>query len=368
MSPTELHIQPTVAHHKDRPFLVAGPCSAESEEQVHRTVRELVEHTKVDVIRAGVWKPRTRPGSFEGIGTPALKWLDDARKAFGIPLATEVANAEHVEWALKHDIEYLWLGARTTVNPFYVQEIADALRGTDRKVWVKNPLHPDIGLWIGALERINRAGIQDMAAVHRGFFAYESKPYRNEPKWEISLEMRRLAPSLPILCDPSHIAGTPALIGEVSQTALDLNMDGLMIESHWNPKGALSDAQQQVTPGELGRIMSHLVLRSSSSTDALFLSKLKQLRERIDEIDSELIDVLAKRIRVVEELGAFKKEKNVAVFQLDRWFEILETRKDWGEDQNLYRELVEELFKLIHKYSIRTQTDMTHRVDEEAHS
>lgn len=368
MSPTELHVSSTLPNKADRPFIVSGPCSAESEEQVHKTIAELVEHVQPDVIRAGVWKPRTRPGSFEGIGTPALKWLDDARKEFGIPIATEVANAQHVEWALKHDIEYLWLGARTTVNPFYVQEIANALRGTDRKVWVKNPLHPDIGLWIGALERINRAGITDMAAVHRGFFAYESKPYRNEPKWEMSLEMRRLAPSLPILCDPSHIAGNPALIGEVSQTALDLNMDGLMIESHWNPTIALSDAQQQVTPEHLGRIVNSLVLRSSSSEDAVFLSKLRELRERIDGIDAELIEVLSRRLRVVEEIGAFKKEKNVAVFQLDRWFEILETRKDWGEEKELYRELVEELFKLIHKHSIRTQTDMTQRVEDDLKS
>lgn len=365
MSPTELHVEPSVAQGKERPFLVAGPCSAESEEQVHQTIAELVKHARVDVIRAGVWKPRTRPGSFEGIGTPALRWLDEARQEFGLPLATEVANAEHVEWALKHDIEYLWLGARTTVNPFYVQEIANALKGTDRKVWVKNPLHPDIGLWIGALERVNRSGITDMAAIHRGFFAYDSKPYRNEPKWELAIEMRRLVPDLPILCDPSHIAGTPGLISEVSQTALDLNMDGLMIESHWNPSLASSDAQQQVTPRRLGEIMSGLVLRDTSSEDALFLSKLKTLRERIDEIDGELIEVLARRIRVVEEIGAFKKDRNVAVFQLDRWFEILETRSDWGEEQSLYRELVEELFKLIHKHSVRTQTDMTHRVEED---
>lgn len=365
MSPTELHVEPSLPSRSDRPFLVAGPCSAESEEQVHRTIAELVTHAAPDVIRAGVWKPRTRPGSFEGIGTPALRWLDDARKTFGLPMATEVANAEHVEWALEHDIEYLWLGARTTVNPFYVQEIANALRGTDRKVWVKNPLHPDIGLWIGALERINRVGITDMAAIHRGFFAYESKPYRNEPKWEMSLEMRRLAPSLPILCDPSHIAGSTALIGEVCQTALDLNMDGLMIESHFDPTAALSDAQQQVTPEQLGKIMKNLVLRSSSSEDVVFLSKLRELRERIDEIDAELLEVLARRLRVVEEIGTFKKDKNVAVFQLDRWFEILESRQDWGEEHQLYRELVEELFKLIHKHSVRTQTDMTQRVEDD---
>ncbi len=364
MRASKLHVDPTVARRADRPFLVAGPCSAESEEQVYRTIAGLLQNTGIDVIRAGVWKPRTRPGSFEGIGTPALKWLEEAQKEFGIPLATEVANAEHVEWALKHEIEYLWLGARTTVNPFYVQEIANALRGTDRKVWVKNPLHPDIGLWVGALERLNCVGITDMAAIHRGFFAYESKPYRNEPKWEMSLEMRRLAPGIPILCDASHIAGTPTLIGEVSQTALDLNMDGLMIESHWDPAVALSDAQQQVTPGQLGNIMKELVLRSSSSEDTVFLSKLKQLREQIDGIDAELLEVLSRRLRIVEEIGMFKREKNVTIFQLDRWFEILETRKDWGNEHALYREMVEELFKLIHKHSVRTQADMTHRVNE----
>jgi chorismate mutase len=357
LSPAELHIKSNALFAKktDEPFLIAGPCSAESRIQVLETGRAIAEKGDASIFRAGVWKPRTRPGSFEGIGEPALAWLQELKAETGMPVATEVANADHVEACLKNNIDYLWIGARTTVNPFYVQEIAEALRGVDIPVMVKNPLHPDIGLWIGALERFNQCGIKQLMAIHRGFYSYEAAPYRNEPKWDLAIKLKRWMPELPIICDPSHIAGTTELISEVSQTALDLGMDGLMIETHQNPSLALSDAKQQLTPDSLSALMNNLVLRKSDFDDTVHLEKLRIIRNHIDGLDEKLLSLLAERLALVSEIGAIKKENNVMIFQLKRFFEILKTRKGMGDDLGLPKDLVHELFELIHKHSINIQ-------------
>jgi chorismate mutase len=338
------------------PFLIAGPCSIESEEQLMNTARAIAAGGKASVLRAGVWKPRTRPGSFEGLGAVSLNWLQQVKQETGLRVATEVANAYHVEEALKHDIDILWLGARTTVNPFYVQEIAEALRGSKIPVMVKNPIHADMGLWIGALERLNKVGIEQLAAIHRGFHSYESAPYRNQPKWEMVIELRSLVPELPIICDPSHIAGDRKLIAAVSQIALDLNLDGLMIESHCDPDKALSDAKQQITPNALDQIVDGLQLRESSSDDMTYMKRISELRDVIDNLDADLLKLISKRMDLVSEIGIYKRENNVSIFQLQRFFEILRTRKDLADDMDLSPKLIHELFELIHKHSIRIQT------------
>ncbi len=340
------------------PYIIAGPCSAESEEQVLKTAKALKDTGSVHAFRSGVWKPRTRPGSFEGIGAPALAWLQKVKSEIGLPVMVEVGNTQHIDAALKAGIDQLWVGARTTVNPFYVQEMAEALRGVDIPVLIKNPIHPEIGLWIGAIERFQSAGIKQLAAIHRGFFTYESAPFRNEPKWELAIELKHMAPEVPILCDPSHIAGKPSLIAEVCQTALDLNFDGLMIESHIAPEKALSDKEQQITPETLKALLDQLVLRTPSSDNVIFQQHLTQLRAQIDEIDHELLRVLAKRMLLAAEIGRYKQENNVTIFQLERWFEILESRKAWGTDLGLVEKFVYELYQLIHKNSIRVQTEL----------
>lgn len=357
MSPAELHIKPTdlLKNTKQKPLLIAGPCSAESKIQVLETGRAIAQKGYASIFRAGVWKPRTRPGSFEGIGETALGWLNDLKAETGLPVATEVANAYHVEACLKNEIDYLWIGARTTVNPFYVQEIAEALRGVDIPVMVKNPLHPDIGLWIGALERFNQCGIKQLMAIHRGFYSYEAAPYRNEPKWDLAIKLKRWMPELPIICDPSHIAGKTELVTEVSQTALDLGMEGLMIETHQNPSAALSDAKQQITPDELSILMNSLVLRKSDFDDTEHLEKLRIIRSHIDGLDEKLLELLAERLVLISEIGTIKKEHNVMIFQLKRFFDILKTRKRMGDDLGLSKDLVHELFELIHKHSINKQ-------------
>lgn len=337
------------------PYIIAGPCSAESEEQVMQTAKALKETGNISAFRSGIWKPRTRPGSFEGIGEQALAWLQKVKKELNIPVITEVGNAQHIEAALKADIDMLWIGARSTVNPFYIQEMAEALKGVDIPVFVKNPIHPEIGLWIGALERFQAAGISNIAAIHRGFYTYESAPFRNEPKWEVAIELRHLAPDVPIICDPSHIAGKPELLKEVCQTALDLNFDGLMIETHMDPSKALSDKEQQITPSFLKTLLDSLILRDPSSDNAEFQKHLNTLRQQIDEIDQELLKVLSKRMLIAAEIGQYKRDNNVAIFQLQRWFEILDSRKDWGKNQGLAEKFIYELYQLIHKNSIRVQ-------------
>lgn len=346
-------------HEFTKPLIIAGPCSAESQEQLLATAKGLED--KATIFRAGVWKPRTRPNSFEGVGPKALEWLKVVKQETSLKVATEVANAQHVEACLKADIDVLWLGARTTVNPFYVQEIAEALRGVDVKVMIKNPLHPELSLWMGATERLNQVGVSQLSAIHRGFFTLEKSAFRNEPKWEIPIKLKRLVPELPIICDPSHISGAPQMLSEVSQTAMDLNMDGLMIETHYNPSVALSDAQQQITPKELGVLLDNLILRTSTNANTEFRTLLNNLRTEIDAIDKKLVDIVGQRTEIVREIGRYKKENAVTILQIERWFEILKSRKDWGHDTNLDPQMVGELFELIHKHSVLTQTHILNK-------
>jgi chorismate mutase len=340
----------------DRPLIISGPCSAESEEQVLSTAKALAALNRVHVLRAGVWKPRTRPSAFEGMGRPALAWLRAAQEATGLPTAIEVANSRHVEQALAAGISILWIGARTSANPFAVQEIADALKDTDVPILVKNPVNPDLELWIGALERINKAGITKLGAIHRGFSAFERTRYRNKPNWEIPIELKRRVPGLPIICDPSHICGNTELLQAVSQTALDLNFDGLMIESHICPEKALSDAKQQLTPAGLETLLKNLVFRHESITDVLTRTKLVELREKIDKIDRDILEIMADRMSVAEEIGRYKKDNNVTILQSSRWDEIVRNRMKVGLEKNLTAEFVHRLFEIIHKESIHHQS------------
>lgn len=337
-----------------KPYLIAGPCSAESENQL-LTIAKAVEGT-ADIFRAGVWKPRTKPNSFEGIGKDALSWLKTIQQETSLKVVTEVATAKHVELCLESGVDMLWIGARTTVNPFYVQEIAEALRGVDIPVFVKNPIHPELGLWLGAFERLHKVGVKQLAAIHRGFYSYEKVAFRNDPKWEIPIKLREEIRDLPIICDPSHIAGKAALVGDIAQTAMDINLDGLMIETHHNPSAALSDAEQQVTPKELNNIMNNLVLRDTKLRDEEFKGRLLNFRNQIDNFDTKIIELLDNRKQVVEHIANFKNENKLTIFQIDRWFEILNTRKENANLLGVDEQMVEEIFALIHKYSILTQT------------
>jgi len=337
-----------------KPYLIAGPCSAESENQL-LTIAKAVEGT-VDVFRAGVWKPRTKPNSFEGVGKEALSWLKTIQQETSLKVVTEVATAKHVELCLESGVDMLWIGARTTVNPFYVQEIAEALRGVDVPVFVKNPIHPELGLWLGAFERLHKVGVKQLAAIHRGFYSYERVAFRNDPKWEIPIKLREEIRDLPILCDPSHIAGKAALVEDIAQTAMDINLDGLMIETHHNPSVALSDAEQQVTPIELNSIMNNLVLRDTKLRDEEFKGQLLNFRNQIDNFDTKIIELLNNRKQVVEHIANFKNENRLTIFQIERWFEILNTRKENANLLGVDEQMVEEIFALIHKYSILTQT------------
>ncbi len=340
----------------EKPLLISGPCSAETEAQVKHTARALATHTPVKILRAGIWKPRTRPDSFEGIGAEALPWLREAGKENGLLTATEVATAEHVELCLHAGIDILWIGARTTANPFSVQEIADALRGKDVPVFVKNPVNPDFSLWVGALERINRAGIRRIAAVHRGFSSFDVSQYRNKPMWEMAIELKRQLPQLAVICDPSHMAGRRELIAGLAQKALDLDMDGLMIETHPDPDTAWSDAAQQLTPEALALLLQTLKVRSSDSSDRLFYDKLEALRARIDDLDEQVLRLLAARMEIAQQIGEYKYENDVTIFQLQRWQEIVKTRSEWGADLGLDSDFLQRYLLLIHKESIRLQT------------
>ena len=337
-----------------KPYLIAGPCSAESENQL-LTIAKAVEGT-ADIFRAGVWKPRTKPNSFEGIGKDALSWLKTIQQETSLKVVTEVATAKHVELCLESGVDMLWIGARTTVNPFYVQEIAEALRGVDIPVFVKNPIHPELGLWLGAFERLHKVGVKQLAAIHRGFYSYEKVAFRNDPKWEIPIKLREEIRDLPIICDPSHISGKAALVEDIAQTAMDINLDGLMIETHHNPSVALSDAEQQVTPKELNSIMNNLVLRDTKLRDEEFKGRLLNFRNQIDNFDTKIIELLDNRKQVVEHIANFKNENKLTIFQIDRWFEILNTRKENANLLGVDEQMVEEIFALIHKYSILTQT------------
>jgi len=336
------------------PLVIAGPCSAETEGQVLKIAHELKD-SDVSIYRAGIWKPRTRPGGFEGVGAIGLKWMQKAKAETGLLMATEVATAAHVKLALNHDIDVLWIGARTTVNPFAVQEIADALQNTEKIVLVKNPVNPDLALWIGGVERLYNAGIKKLGVIHRGFSTYEKTKYRNIPEWQLPIELQSRFPDLPLICDPSHITGKRDMILEVSQQALDLNYDGLMIETHCDPENAWSDAAQQVTPTVLKQIFKDLRVRKTSTDEGDFNAKMIKLRADIDITDSKLLEILGKRMKVADQIGALKKEKNIAVLQNKRWNEILEKMILEGEDKGLSEEFILRLFKAIHQESISHQ-------------
>lgn len=335
----------------NHPLVIAGPCSAETEDQVMKIAQELKD-SDVSIFRAGIWKPRTRPGGFEGVGAIGLKWLQKAKAETGLLMAVEVANATHVKLALEHDIDVLWIGARTTVNPFAVQEIADALQNTDKIVLVKNPVNPDLALWIGGVERLYNAGIKKLGVIHRGFSTYEKTKYRNIPEWQIAIELQSRFPDLPLICDPSHITGNRNMIQQVSQQALDLNYDGLIIETHIDPDNAWSDAAQQVTPDTLKQIFKNLRVRKETDEADEYNSKMARLRFDIDEHDDKIIEILSKRMAVADKIGALKKEKNVAVLQSQRWTEILDKMIAQGAGKGLSEDFIKLIFKAIHQESI----------------
>lgn len=341
------------------PFVIAGPCSAEGEEQVMTTVQQIVDNAagKVQMIRAGIWKPRTRPNSFEGVGEIGLPWVKNAGRAVGLPVTVEVANPEHVEAALKNDIDVLWIGARTTVSPFAIQEIADSLKGVDIPVMIKNPINPDLELWVGAVERFYHAGLRKLAVIHRGFSSYEKTIYRNPPMWEIPIELRRRYPQIPIIVDPSHMGGTRDMIYMLSQQGMDMGFEGLMIESHINPDKAWSDAKQQITPERLGQILGQLIVRQPK-TDEDGLKSLHDLRARIDRIDDYIIELLSERMGISEEIGTFKKENRLAIHQSERWAQIVKRALEKGKTGGLTEEFILKLFQQVHNESIRHQSSV----------
>ena len=340
----------------ERLIVMAGPCSAETEEQVITTARQLAAKG-CHLFRAGVWKPRTKPGGFEGNGEAALPWLRTVKEETGMMVATEVATPEHVELALKYGVDILWVGARTTANPFAMQALADSLRGVDVPVFVKNPVNPDLELWIGAMERINQAGVKRLAAIHRGFSSYDKKIYRNLPMWQIPIELRRRIPQLPIICDPSHIGGSRELVAPLCHQAMDLGFDGLIVESHCNPDCAWSDAKQQVTPDVLDYILSLLVIRDDNMTTEGIVA----LRKQIDELDNQLMELLAKRMRVCREIGQYKKEHNMTVLQTGRYNEILDKRGAQGTLCGMDPKFVKEIFESVHEESVRQQIEIINR-------
>jgi chorismate mutase len=337
-----------------RPLVISGPCSAETEEQVMTTARLLADRG-VKIFRAGIWKPRTRPGAFEGIGSEGLQWLKRVKAETGMYVATEVATAKHVQEALEAGVDLLWVGARTTVNPFAVQEVADALTGTDIPVLIKNPVNPDLELWIGAIERLYRAGVRKLGVIHRGFSSGDKKIYRNLPQWHIPIELRRRFPDLPMICDPSHIGGKRELIAPISQQAMDLNFDGLIIESHCDPDCAWSDKDQQVTPDVLDYILNMLVIRDGEKQTT---ENLSELRKQIDELDDNLVELISKRMRVSREIGTFKKEHNMQVLQASRYSEILEGRIKQAEKFGIDGDCMQKILEAIHEESVRQQIEI----------
>ncbi|MDF1570067.1 MAG: bifunctional 3-deoxy-7-phosphoheptulonate synthase/chorismate mutase type II [Bacteroidales bacterium] len=339
---------------KKRPLIMAGPCSAESEEQVLNTAR-MIAAMDIPVFRAGIWKPRTRPNAFEGVGSVGLPWLQTVKQETGMLVSTEVANVKHVYEALKYGIDIIWIGARTSANPFAVQEIADSLKGVKIPVFVKNPVNPDIDLWIGAIERINQAGIEQIAAIHRGFSSYEKSIYRNAPHWQVPIELRRRIPDLPIITDPSHICGSRDLLYDISQKAMDLNFDGLIIETHEHPDKAWSDAKQQVTPEGLKNVLDRLILRKPDLDETMMLT-LAVLRDQIDKLDDKLINLIEERMKVVESIGNYKKENNITILQNKRWDDMLKSRLILGERKGLSEDFISKLFRAIHQESINKQT------------
>ncbi len=355
IQPLSTWLSPAVAN---KPLIIAGPCSAETEDQLLATAHLLAKTGKVSALRAGIWKPRTRPGEFEGIGSIGLEWLKRAKEETGLPTTVEVATGKHVEEALAAGVDILWVGARSTVNPFTVQEIADALKGVDIPVMVKNPVNPDLSLWCGALERINNAGITKLAAIHRGFSSYEKSAFRNEPMWELAIQLKTLCPELPIICDPSHICGNREIIPYVSQKALDLDMQGLMIESHLDPSVAWTDAKQQLTPSALAEIVDNLTLRHTEPGNRELSDKLEELRKQIDKLDDQIIQKIAERMTVVEKIGEYKRDNDITILQVNRWDEILHKRGAFAKALRLDLNFASKFLELMHSESIRKQTEI----------
>ena len=342
------------------PLIIAGPCSAESQQQLLLTANALKE-IGINIFRAGIWKPRTRPNSFEGVGDIGLEWLKNVKSETNMKIMTEVANPNHLDKVLENDVDMIWIGARTSGNPFAVQEIANALKGVDIPVFVKNPLNEDLNLWIGAIERFHNSDIKQISAIHRGFFAYGSQKYRNIPQWQIPVELKRIMPSIPLICDPSHIAGHRSLVKEVSQTAFDLNFDGLMVESHFNPNNALSDKDQQLPASELKKLLSNLVLRQNTISDDDVALSLKDLRSQIDTLDLDLIDILVKRMIIAQKIGLKKKDNGITILQPERWEYILKDRVLNGKKGGLSNEFLILLLRAIHQESINIQTDIMNK-------
>ncbi len=338
-----------------RPLIIAGPCSAETEEQVIQTATGIAHTGKVDILRAGIWKPRTRPGSFEGIGTKGLPWLQQARKISGLPVAIEVATAKQVEDALHFDIDVLWIGARTTVNPFSVQEIADALRGVDVPVLIKNPINPDLELWIGAMERVAKAGIQQIGLIHRGFSSYGNTEYRNAPMWHLAIEMKRRFPDTMLINDPSHICGRRDILQDVAQQAINLDYDGLIIETHIDPDNAWSDAKQQVTPERLGQMLDSIIWRKEEPGSEELNAALEKLRQQINHLDDELMQIIGQRMKIAEKIGQYKKDNNITILQTNRWNEILQRAYQRGDKLGLSHEFITQYFDAVHMESINHQ-------------
>ena len=340
---------------KKRPLIISGPCSAETEEQVVQTAVRLAATGKVDILRAGIWKPRTRPGSFEGIGTKGLPWLQQARKESGLPVAIEVATGKQVEDALHFDVDVLWIGARTTVNPFSVQDVADALRGVDVPVLIKNPINPDLELWIGAVERVAKAGIKNIGLIHRGFSSYGNTEYRNAPMWHLAIEMKRRNPDLLMINDPSHICGRRDILLDVAQKAIDLDFDGLIIESHIDPDNAWSDAKQQITPEQLGELINAIIWRKEDINSEELHAAMEKMRSQINQLDDELLQLLGQRMKVADKIGQYKKENNITILQTNRWNDILERAFAKGEKLALSKEFVTKYFDAVHMESINHQ-------------
>lgn len=356
----EMQFTPYFKKENNQPFIIAGPCSAETEEQVMATAHALAKQGNVDLFRSGIWKPRTRPGSFEGVGKEGLKWLKRVKEETGLKVTTEVAKRDHVFEAVKHGIDVLWLGARTTVNPFSVQEIADALDGVDVPVLIKNPINPDFKLWIGAIERIYKAGITRIGVIHRGFSYHGTTKYRNVPRWQLAIDLKRQFPDLAIICDNSHICGRRDILLDVAQKAMDLSFDGIMTEVHPNPDEAWSDAMQQITPDQFSELAQKLVRRIPTTDDIEYLENLEHLRHEIDEIDEEVINLMSSRMQLAERIGEYKKRNNIAILQPGRWNEILEKAIIKGKVKGLSEEFMAVILKAVHQESINHQAKVMH--------